>query len=75
MATDNTTETLHEISQRLDDAYQATLDVDAMLRTLRAANSGTPFEHMCELIIERNGTVSEVLERADQHLKEAGGAS
>ena len=61
MANDNTTETLREFSVRPDGEYQATLDVDTMLRTLRDANSETSIENMCRLIIDRNGTVCEVV--------------
>ena len=75
MATDNTTETLREISERLDGVYQAALDVDTMLCTLRDADSETPIEHMCTLIIDRNESVSSVVEIAARDLKEAGGAS
>ena len=70
MANDNSTETLRDFSQRQNDAYQAAIDVDTMLNALRDAISDSNVAHMYELIIERNGTVSEFVETVGRELKE-----
>ena len=74
MATDNSTETLQDISKRLDDAYQEALDVITMLYTLRDAHHEEMPGHMAEIILKRTENLSGELELAARDLKEAGGA-
>ena len=68
MATDNSTETLQDLTIQLTDVYQAMLDVDTMLNTLRAANAEENAGHMCEIIVKRQGAATETVELVARQL-------
>ena len=63
-------EILHDLSLQLDAAYRTALEVSTMLETLRDAHSEEVSGHMCALILERNGTVSEVLDVSARKLSD-----
>lgn len=75
MVTDNSIETLHDLSIQLADGYQAALEVDTMLETLKDA-CGQQFPgFMCEIILKRHRSVMDLLDLASIKVKKLESAS
>lgn len=72
MATDNSTNTSQDILSQLSAAHLKMIDVDTMLNVLWQANVDDYAGHMCELILERNGIASGMVQAALEALKEDG---
>lgn len=62
------TETLQDLSNKLQVAYQEIMAVNTMLETLMEAHAEETSGHMCSIILDRNRTVSEAVELASRDL-------